>query len=110
MYNPIQVTIRVPSVTTSFSRSPLRLGLPRVQPIWIIRRFLLIPFTLACFALSPAARAVDPPPDGGYPGNNTAEGDDALLRLANGTDNTAVGFQALLNNSNGRNNTAVGSQ
>jgi hypothetical protein len=67
-------------------------------------------FALGCFALSPQARAVDPPPDGGYPGNNTAEGDDALLRLTNGTDNTAVGFQALFNNSHGKNNTAVGSQ
>ena len=71
---------------------------------------LLIPLALASFVLSPMARAVDPPPDGGYPGNNTAEGDDALLRLANGTDNTAVGFEALLNNSHGRNNTALGSQ
>jgi endosialidase-like protein len=71
---------------------------------------ILIALILPCFALSPTASAVNPPPDGGYPGNNTAEGDDALLRLANGTDNTAVGFQALLNNSNGRSNTAVGSQ
>ena len=35
-------------------------------------------FALACFALSPNTRAVDPPPDGGYPGGNTAKGDDAL--------------------------------
>jgi hypothetical protein len=49
--------------------SPLRLG------------FLLIPLTLVCFALSPAARAVDPPPDGGFPNQNTAEGEDAVLSL-----------------------------
>ena len=42
---------------------------------------LIIPLMLACFALSPSAQAVDPPPDGGYPGNNTAEGDDALFSL-----------------------------
>src|SRR6476661_2044714 len=58
----------------SISWSPLRLGLPRVQPIWIIRGFLLIPLALAWFALSPSARAVLPAPDGGYPSDNTAEG------------------------------------
>ena len=36
---------------------------------------------LAWVALSPAARAVDPPPDGGYPNQNTAEGEDALLSV-----------------------------
>ena len=41
----------------------------------------LIAFGLACFGLSPAARAVTPAPDGGYPGDNTAEGDSALLHL-----------------------------
>ena len=71
---------------------------------------VLITFALVSFGLVQNTRAVDPPPDGGYPGNNTAEGDDALLRLTNGTDNTAVGFQAQLNNSHGKNNTAVGSQ
>lgn len=48
-------------------------------------------FMLACFALSPTARAVDPPPDGGYPGDNTAEGTDALFSLTGGTENTALG-------------------
>jgi hypothetical protein len=40
------------------------------------RGFLLLPIAipLAWFALSPAARAVSPLPDGGYPGANTAEG------------------------------------
>ena len=32
---------------------------------------LLIPFLISCAALLPAARAVTPPPDGGYPGGNT---------------------------------------
>ena len=32
-------------------------------------------FAFACIALSPTAHAVNPPPSGGYPGNNTAEGD-----------------------------------
>ena len=63
---------------------------------------------LACFALSPTARAVDPPPDGGYPNANTAEGEDALFSLTSGSDNTAVGFNALFSNTTGFGNTAIG--
>ena len=74
------------------------------------RGLVLVPFVLAFLALSPAARAVTPPPDGGYPRQNTAEGDRALFSLTTGaTDNTAVGFQALARNLNGSVNTAVGS-
>ena len=65
---------------------------------------------LAWFALSPTARAVDPPPDGGYPNQNTAEGDDALFSLNSGRDNTAIGFNALFGNTAGTGNTAIGSQ
>src|SRR4030095_11735001 len=86
MYNPIQVTATVPSVTTSLSRSPLRL------------RFLLVTLALAWLALSPTAQAVDPPPDGGYPNGNTAEGDDALFSPTTGSDNSAMGFDALDSN------------
>ena len=71
---------------------------------------VLIVLTLACFALSPGARAVDPPPDGGYPNQNTAEGDDALFSLDTGRDNTAIGFKALFGNTAGTGNTAIGSQ
>src|SRR6266404_2569251 len=95
--------------TNSIHPSPLQLGLPRVQRIWIIRGFLLIPLVLAWFALSPTARAVLPAPDGGYPSNNTAEGTDALFSLTFGTDNTATGFNALYNNTTGAFNTANGS-
>jgi hypothetical protein len=70
----------------------------------------IIPFVLACFALSPLARAVDPPPDGGYPNRNTAEGEDALFSLTTAFDNTAVGFHALYSATNLGGNTAVGSQ
>jgi Chaperone of endosialidase len=65
--------------------------------------------TLVCFAVSPVSRAVSPPPDGGYPGANTAEGDDALLNLTSGSDNTAIGFETLFNDTSGLDNTAVGS-
>src|SRR2546430_14196133 len=73
----------------SISWSPLRRGFPVV---------LLV---LGLFALSPTARAVDPPPDGGYPNGNTAEGDGALASLTTGAGNTAVGFQALFSNTSG---------
>jgi hypothetical protein len=73
------------------------------------RSSILAIIALAAFALSPSARAVSPAPDGGYPGNNTAEGTSALLSLTSGTDNTAIGFQALKNNTNGSGNMAIGS-
>src|SRR5947199_6217773 len=57
------------------------------------RVFLLVSLTLVCFALSPPGRAVLPPPDGGYPGANTAEGDAALFSLTTGSENTAIGFK-----------------
>jgi len=70
----------------------------------------LAALALACFALSPTARAQlpSPTPDGGYPGENTAEGDDALFSLTTGTDNTAMGFRALYSNTTAGRNTANG--
>src|SRR5438105_127522 len=70
--------------------------------------FFLIPLVFACFALSPMARAVMPPPDGSYPGQNTAEGQQALFSLTTGIFNTADGFHALFHDTNGSHNTAVG--
>jgi hypothetical protein len=70
---------------------------------------VLIAFALVCFALVQNAQAVNPPPDGGYPGGNTAEGTGALLSLgANGFNNTAIGFMSLKSNTQGNSNTAVG--
>jgi uncharacterized coiled-coil protein SlyX len=68
--------------------------------------------TIGCLALLAVSKAsaVSPPPDGGYPGGNTAEGTDALLRLISGTNNTAIGANALASNVNGNDNTAVGFQ
>ena len=87
---------------------PLRLGLPRVQSIWIIRGLLLIPLALAWFWFSPTARALNPPPDGDYFNENTAEGEHALFHLISGNGNTAIGFDALFSNTNGGFNTATG--
>jgi hypothetical protein len=90
---------KTPLITNSMSRSPSRYGL------------FVIPLVLAAFALSPTAQAqLSPPPDGGYAGNNTAEGTDALFSLTTGTDNTAIGFDALYGNTTGDSNTATGSE
>jgi len=59
-------------------------------------------------ALGPAAQAVNPAPDGGYAGFNTAEGTSALFNLTTGIWNTALGGQALFYDTTGGNNTAVG--
>src|SRR6266487_3837965 len=64
-------------------------------------------FALCCLAFSPTAVAVNPSPDGGYPGGNTAEGTSALLSLTTGTYNTAVGFLSLKSDTKGQFNTAV---
>jgi Chaperone of endosialidase len=69
---------------------------------------LLIALVFVCFGLSPATRAVVPPPDGGYPGFNTAEGQKALFSLTTGVGNTAVGWYSLWSNTDGSFNTGVG--
>jgi Chaperone of endosialidase len=56
---------------------------------------LLALIALSCFAPCPTAQAVSPPPDGGYPGGNTAEGQNALFSLTSGTFNTGVGLFSL---------------
>jgi trimeric autotransporter adhesin len=68
----------------------------------------LIGLLIVCLGLSPKAQAVSPPPDGGYPNENTAEGEDALLNLTSGAENTAIGFEALLSNTESSGNTAIG--
>ena len=83
------------------------IGLKRTAPR------LLIILALLCFGLLPTAKALlpGPSPDGGYPGGNTAEGDNALhdVNTAVGINNTAVGANALTNDNTGAYNVAVGS-
>jgi hypothetical protein len=74
----------------------------------MFHKLILIPLLLVCFGLAPLTQAVVPPPDGGYPGANTAEGTDALLSLTTGIWNTALGFEALKFDTVGRTNTATG--
>ena len=75
------------------------------------RGLFLTPLVLALagLAFSPTtARALNPPPDGGYPNETTAEGDGALSSLTTGGGNTALGSNALNANTTGNNNTAAG--
>jgi hypothetical protein len=78
------------------------IGLKRTAP-----RLLSI-LALLCFGLLPGAQAVVPPPDGGYPNFNTAEGQKALFSLTTGQWNTALGAFTLWKNTDGSFNTAVG--
>jgi hypothetical protein len=72
------------------------------------RLAFIVAALLTCGSLVPNIKAVSPAPDGGYPGGNTAEGQNALFSLTNGTYNTAVGLLSLLSNQEGQFNTALG--
>jgi Chaperone of endosialidase len=86
----------LPLKTKSINRPSVRRGL------------FFIPLVLGWLALSSAALAVSPAPDGGYPNGNTAEGADALFNLTSGFGNTANGYEALFSDRTGSDNTAVG--
>jgi hypothetical protein len=76
---------------------------------WLRRAvFPFVLFLIVCLAISPNSHAVTPPPDGGYAGGNTAEGQDALFSLTTGLYNMAAGYLALKSNTTGQFNTAVG--
>src|ERR1700680_1838654 len=70
--------------------------------------YSLLTVLLLALCPSPNAFGVSPPPDGGYPNFNTAEGDSALFSLTTGVNNTANGFAALAATTTGNNNTATG--
>jgi trimeric autotransporter adhesin len=78
----------------------LLIQLKKALPVFLL--------AIPCFALLPKVHAVVPPPDGGYPNFNTAEGTFALLNLTTGSGNTALGGRALQNNTVTSYNTAVG--
>src|SRR6476659_6017940 len=77
----------------------------------LIRRSLWRPVsslaTLSAVVLLASMRAVAGA-DGGLPGGNTAEGDNALASLTSGAGNTAMGDSALFSNTTGNSNTATG--
>jgi hypothetical protein len=70
------------------------------------RALLFIPLALACFGLSPQARATCQ--DACLTNSNTVHGDDALISLTTGILNTAIGENALYSDTNGGENTAIG--
>jgi uncharacterized coiled-coil protein SlyX len=74
----------------------------------IKKAVFLIILPVICLVLLPRTQAVVPPPDGGYPGFNTAEGTNALFGLTTGAANTAVGWFSLFSNAEGSFNTGVG--
>ena len=71
--------ITSPSAIASAKADHLSLLTSRLLPPMLTRLdSLFVLFALGCFALCPCVQAVVPPPDGGYPGGNTAEGQNAL--------------------------------
>ncbi len=76
--------------------------------LWLRWAIDIIAIVLTSFAIPQSVLAVDPPPDGGYPNGNTAEGTNALLNLTTGVNNTAIGEGALFSNTTAGANTAVG--
>jgi hypothetical protein len=80
----------------SMNRLPSRLAL------------LLIPLALACFALSPQARATCEEGCSGGFNSNTFLGEGALAGNTTGDNDTAIGDAALAANTTGFNNTANG--
>jgi hypothetical protein len=77
----------------------------------LITTLLLTSLVLACFAFSQMAHAeldVSPPPDGGYPGFTTAEGQNALKNLTSGFGNSAFGWYSLFSVTSVSYNTGLG--
>ncbi len=73
-----------------------------------LQNVIQISILIVCLGLLPKLQAVVPAPDGGYPGGNTAEGQNALLSLTTGGFNTAAGFLSLGSNTVGSFNTGLG--
>ena len=96
MNQSIEFETTIPSITKS-----------TMHPGTVLRCGI-IAVLLVCFGFLPKGEAVNPLPDGGYPGGNTAEGQNALLSVTSGTFKTAVGFLSLTNDTSGQFNTAVG--
>ena len=71
-------------------------------------RRIILGAILSALAFLPGAQAVNPPPDGCYPGFTTAEGCNALNSLTTGAGNTGVGWRSLFSNIASNFNTGVG--
>jgi hypothetical protein len=73
-----------------------------------IQKLIHLLIVTLCIVSWPKAQAVNPPPDGFYPGFTTAEGQNALFSLTTGAANTAVGWRSLFSDTTGSFNTGVG--
>src|SRR5215470_18443961 len=69
---------------------------------------VLITLLLPCVVFLPGAKAVVPPPDGGYPNFTTAEGTKALQHLTSGAGNTGLGWYSLFSATTANFNTGAG--
>lgn len=72
------------------------------------KNLILILTTVLVLGTALTVKAIVPPPDGGYPGGNTAEGTGALFSHSSGTYDTALGWQSLRSTSSASFNTGVG--
>src|SRR2546423_1515479 len=100
-YTAQQFTLEKSNMTTLRSTKPNDRSLLR-------HGYLLLSLAVgfAWLVLAPAARAVSPPPDGGYPNFTTAEGVNALFSPPPGFAQTRLRFFSLFSNTIGRFNTA----
>jgi Chaperone of endosialidase len=73
-----------------------------------IQKLIHLLIVTLCIVSWPKAQAINPPPDGFYPGFTTAEGQNALFSLTTGAANTAVGWRSLFSDTTGSFNTGVG--
>jgi hypothetical protein len=95
-------------IRSSFLLAKLVATVPDSAPMKRQTRLLFVSLTLACIGPLPKAQGVNPPPDVGYPGGNTAEGTSALLSRTTGIYNTAVGIYSALSLTDGNFCTGVG--
>lgn len=79
----------------------------QTQQLPALPAFIIITLLL-WIGLLANTEAVSPPPDGGYAGFNTAEGQRALFSLTTGVGNAAIGWFSLFSNRDGSFNTALG--
>jgi trimeric autotransporter adhesin len=92
-------------------KTPMKQTLLGTSPNHMKRKLSKVATALlftSCLALLPKAQAVTPKPGGGYPGGNTAAGQDALFSLNSGGYNTALGWSSLRSDTTNSFNTAIG--
>jgi hypothetical protein len=77
-----------------YNTPPMKKSIKNLTKTLLFSPLVLVYFAL--FQMAQAAPDVNPPPDGGYSGGNTAEGQQALLNRTSGIYNNAIGIYSLL--------------